>query len=108
MLMFFSLAMIVPLVGIGILSVYSPEVERNAYSDLQTIVDLKTEQIELWLEERNGDALALSESEALIESIGNLARYRDEKTVRGVRRRLEAVRTAYSYESVLLLDALAA
>lgn len=104
MLMFFSLAMIVPLVGIGIVKVYSPQVERGAYADLQTIVDLKTEQIELWLEERNGDALALAESHALIERVSSLVRNGDPNVARSIRRRLEAVRKAYSYESVLLLN----
>ena len=53
MLMFFSLAMVAPLVSIGIVKVYGPEMERDAYADLQTIVDLKAEQIELWLAERD-------------------------------------------------------
>lgn len=105
MLMFFSLAMIVPLVGIGIVKVYSPEVERDAYADLQTTVDLKAEQIELWLEERNGDAVALAESQALIERVKSLAHDRDKILAQSIHSRLEAIRQAYSYESVLLLDA---
>lgn len=103
MLMFFSLAMIVPLVGIGIVNVYSPEVERNAYADLQTIVDLKTEPIELWLEERRGDARALAKSRILIEQMNRLAHKGNEDLARFIHNRLEAVRHAYSYESMLLL-----
>ena len=60
MLMFLSLAMVAPLVSIGIVKVYGPEMERGAYADLQTIVDLKAEQIELWLAERHGDAEAIA------------------------------------------------
>ena len=52
--------MVAPLVSIGIVKVYGPEMEREAYADLQTIVDLKAVQIELWLTERHGDAEAIA------------------------------------------------
>src|SRR5690348_7507712 len=69
MLMFISLAMVAPLVSIGIVKLYGPELERGAYADLQTIVDLKAEQIELWLAERRGDAEALAVSQAFVERV---------------------------------------
>ena len=62
MLMFVSLAMVAPLVGVGIVKVYGPEIERKMYDDLHTIADLKAEQIQLWLAERQGDAEALAAS----------------------------------------------
>ncbi len=105
LLIFFSLAMVAPLVSIGIVKVYEPQIERNAYADLQTIVDLKAEQIELWLAERHGDAEALAMSQALIERIVNLKHDTDGHLQRLIRSRLDAVRQAYSYESVLLMDA---
>ncbi|MEO5655453.1 MAG: EAL domain-containing protein [Nitrosospira sp.] len=104
LLIFFSLAMVAPLVSIGIVKVYEPQLERDAYADLQTIVDLKAEQIELWLAERHGDAEALVMSQALIERIVNLKRDKDGRLQQLIRSRLDAVRQAYSYESVLLMD----
>jgi diguanylate cyclase (GGDEF)-like protein/PAS domain S-box-containing protein len=104
LLIFFSLAMVAPLVSIGIVKVYEPQIERDAYADLQTIVDLKAEQIELWLSERHGDAEALGMSQALIERIVNLKPDKNEHLQQLIRNRLEAVRQAYSYQSVLLMD----
>src|SRR5687768_1171422 len=72
MLAFFSLAMVAPIISIMIVKVYGPEIERGAYADLQTIVDLKAEQIELWLAERHNDAETLLASQALIERVVNL------------------------------------
>jgi diguanylate cyclase (GGDEF)-like protein/PAS domain S-box-containing protein len=104
LLIFFSLAMVAPLVSIGIVKVYGPKIEREAYADLETIVDLKAEQIELWLAERHGDAEALAMSQALIERVVNLKRDTDGRLQQLIRSRLDAVRQAYSYESVLLMD----
>lgn len=104
LLIFFSLAMVAPLVSIGIVKVYEPQIERDAYADLQTIVDLKAEQIELWLTERHSDAETLAMSQALIERIVNLKHDTNEHLRQLIRNRLEAVRQAYSYESVLLMD----
>ena len=104
MLMFISLAMVAPLVSIGIVKLYGPELERGAYADLQTIVDLKAEQIELWLAERRGDAEALAVSQAFIERVANMQRQKDGHVRQLIRNRLDAVRNAYSYESVQLLD----
>ncbi len=75
--MFLSLAMVAPLVSIGIVKLYGPELERGAYADLQTIVDLKAEQIELWLAERHGDAEAIAVSQAFIERVANMQSQKD-------------------------------
>ncbi len=104
MLMFLSLAMVAPLVSIGIVKMYGPELERRAYADLQTIVDLKAEQIELWLAERRGDAEAIAVSQAFIERVANMQNQKDGHHRQLIRNRLDAVRNAYSYESVQLLD----
>jgi diguanylate cyclase (GGDEF)-like protein/PAS domain S-box-containing protein len=104
MLMFAALAMVAPLVSIGIVKVYGPELERQAYADLQTIVDLKAVQIELWLTERHSDAEAIASSQALVERVANMHNKTDGHLHQLIRNRLEAVQKAYSYESVLLLD----
>ena len=104
LLMFISLAMVAPLVSLGIVQVNGPEMERRAYADLQTIVDLKAEQIELWLAERHGDAEALAVSQALIERVVDLKQGEDGRQRQLILNRLDAVRKAYSYESVLLLN----
>ncbi|GAB1719385.1 MAG: diguanylate cyclase/phosphodiesterase (GGDEF & EAL domains) with PAS/PAC sensor(s) [Nitrosospira sp.] len=102
-LIFASLALVAPLVALGIFRGYGPELEQGAYADLQTITDLKIGQIELWLEERRGDAESLRIDKVLAERIVNLPHKRADKHLRQlVRTRLSAVQRAYGYESVLL------
>lgn len=100
-----ALALVAPLAGFGIVKLHGPQVERDAYADLQTIVDFKAGQIELWLAERRGDAEALMVSQGLVEGVARLRQRGDEHLRERIRKRLDAVRKAYSYESVLLFDA---
>jgi diguanylate cyclase (GGDEF)-like protein/PAS domain S-box-containing protein len=102
--MFVSLAMVAPLVSVGIVKVYGPEMERRMYDDLHTIADLKAEQLELWLAERRGDAEVLAASQAFIERVANMQQTGGDRHEQLIRNRLDAIMKAYSYESVLLLD----
>ncbi len=105
LLMLVPLAMVAPLMSIGIVNMYRQEIERNTYADLQTISDLKAEQIELWLDERHGDAETLMASHELIEQVRDPQHEKDVDILRLAVNRLEAVRKAYSYETVLLRSA---
>ncbi len=100
-----ALALVAPLVGFGIVKVHGPQLERGAYADLQTIVDLKAGQIELWLAGRRGDAEAIAMSQEFIENVASLRQGDDARLRKRIRTRLDAVRQAYGYESVLLFDA---
>jgi diguanylate cyclase (GGDEF)-like protein/PAS domain S-box-containing protein len=103
-LIFASLALVAPLVALGIFKGYGPELERGAYADLQTITDLKIQQIELWLAERRGDAEVLGIDQVLAERIARMPRRPEDKHLRRlVRARLSAVQRTFGYESVLLL-----
>lgn len=104
MLMFVSLAMVAPLVSVGIVKVYGPEMERRMYDDLHTIADLKAEQIEIWLDERGGDAEVLGASQAFIERVASMQETGADRNRQLIRNRLKAIMKAYSYESILLLD----
>jgi diguanylate cyclase (GGDEF)-like protein/PAS domain S-box-containing protein len=102
-LIFASLALVAPLVALGIFKGYGPELERGAYADLQTITDLKIQQIELWLAERRGDAESLGIDQVLAKRIVRLPHKREDEHLRRlVRTRLSAVQRAFGYESVLL------
>ena len=95
LLMLVPLAMVAPLMSIGIVNTYRQEIERNTYADLQTISDLKAEQIELWLDERHGDAETLMASHELIEQVRDPQHEKDVDILRLAVNRLEAVRKAY-------------
>lgn len=102
-LIFASLALVAPLVALGIFKGYGPELERGVYADLQTITDLKIQQIELWLAERRGDAEVFGIDQVLAERIASLPSKREDKHLRRlVRDRLSAVQRTFGYESVLL------
>ncbi len=77
LLFYLALALLVPLIGIAYLDIETPEVEADAYQNLQNIAHLKAERIESWLSERQGDALLLKNSENLtlrIEQFQKLTR----------------------------------
>ena len=65
-LIFIALALIVPLIGVAFVKIQTPQIEHDAYNDLQTISRLKAEQIENWLIERHGDAEELKASASYI------------------------------------------
>ncbi|MDO8969214.1 MAG: PAS domain S-box protein, partial [Saprospiraceae bacterium] len=74
--------------------------------DLNTIAQLKSEEITAWRRERYGDAYVLSKSEILVTIIQQwLARPSDEKIRRQIHSRLEAFKVFDNYEAVYLIDA---
>ncbi len=62
LLLYLALALLVPLIGIAYLTIETPELEADAYQNLQNIAHLKMERIESWLFERRGDAMMLKDS----------------------------------------------
>ena len=104
-LLFAALALVVPLIGAVIVAVHGPQSERQTYNDLQAIAELKAEQIENWMAEREADAAALGADEALAAQI-----YRFVRAERGAAfpaeasDRLDRMRREYGYDSILILD----
>ena len=72
-LIFAALIMVVPLSGWMVVKLYTPELERETYSNLEAIARLKADQIENWLRERNNDSETLMANEVLVQTIGELA-----------------------------------
>jgi len=72
-LLFVALIMVVPLTGLMVVKLYTPEVERETYANLQAIAKLKADQIENWLGERSSDARVLMSNELLAQWVGKLA-----------------------------------
>ena len=61
-LIFVALFLLVPLIGLLVGWLESPRLEQVAYKALESIAQLKTRQIESWLDERTGDGNALVRS----------------------------------------------
>ncbi|MCX7156598.1 MAG: PAS domain S-box protein [Rhodocyclales bacterium] len=100
-----ALTLIVPLLGFALVSLYSPQIERETYANLQAIADLKASQVENWLTERENTGTMLMGDKAFAEQVdqalqepsnaGNQAR---------VRSYLDRLRTVYGYTGVVLLS----
>lgn len=81
-------------------------IEQERFDDLQTIASLKTDHITHWLNERRGDAFLLGQQSVMAELFAHwLANGHhgdaDHKTLTS---RLAAIRQAYGYQNVALLD----
>ncbi|WP_052808234.1 bifunctional diguanylate cyclase/phosphodiesterase [Methyloterricola oryzae] len=100
-LTFLGLALGAPLLGYGIYRVHSPQVEREALSNLTAIARLKVEEIEGWLAERDGDGFALATSRGFADLVQAGAMHPDDPgSVNRLLERLENLRTAYAYDQI--------
>ena len=100
-----AIVLIGPGIGFGIVQIVGPQVEKDAFSDLQAIAALKTRHIETWLGERRADAAALATDRAFVERIAEWKRTGAERQRTLVHDRLDSVRAAYGYETIVLFDA---
>jgi PAS domain S-box-containing protein/putative nucleotidyltransferase with HDIG domain len=104
MLIFVALALVVPLIGFAIARLYAPQIEREAYANLEAIARLKAGQIENWLAERQGDGEVLAGNENLAEQAGKLALKHDAQLARMIHERFDLLRRSERYDKILLLD----
>lgn len=100
-----ALVLIGPGIGFGIVQIVGPQVEKDAFSDLQSIAALKTRHVETWLGERRADALALADDGAFVDRVAEWRRTGAERQRTLVHDRLDSVRAAYGYETIVLFDA---
>jgi PAS domain S-box-containing protein len=104
-LLFLAFALVIPLIGLVVTKLYSPQIERDAYANLQAVADLKAGQINHWLDERSGDALALSTDRDFAGRVDQfMLRQRDASLSKPVLDRLANLRIAYDYHSILLFN----
>ncbi len=104
-LIFIALALIVPLIGVAFVKIQTPQIEHDAYNDLQTISRLKAEQIENWLIERHGDAEELKASAMLDPRLYKLIQGNaDKQETQAILDRFQRLRKNYAYNSILLVD----
>jgi PAS domain S-box-containing protein len=102
-LVFIIAIFFIPLIGFGIVKIQTPQLEEEAYSNLQAIAELKANQIELWLNERRGDAKVISADRGFVEQVVKLQNG-DISQWNNIHSQLEGVLYAYEYEAVLLVN----
>ena len=100
---FIALLAIVPLTGLTVIELQAPRIEREAYANLEAIADLRANQIESWLYERQNDGGIILSSPDFIQQVLDLQTGKVGATY--VRERLMAVVDPVQYEAALLVDA---
>jgi len=99
---FLALGMIVPLFGFGITKIYGPRIQQAAYDDLAAIAQLKSQQIETWLRERQDDADEITERAGIVENAELWLKRGDTDAKSYVLARMAAMDRTHGYEPVLL------
>ena len=99
------LILILPLISIIYLMIQIPAIERETYNDLENTLQLKTSQIENWLNERQGDCIILKDSINLAQSIQQLIQHKNESQLKeNLIKHFTSLHSAYRYESIVLVD----
>ena len=99
--LFLALLLVVPLTAWLVVVLYGPEVERDAYANLESVARLKAEQLESWLYERDSDAQVLRADRALVAAVDDLVQQRNAMAARAtLQTRLGSLREQYHLGSV--------
>lgn len=99
-----ALILCLPLLGFTAYLIAVDKQIAESYGNLQTIADLKANQIGAWLAEREADAKTLSRSQEFVEQVKDLRRQGTMEARERIRSRLSAFRDALDYHAVSLLD----
>ncbi len=109
-----SAPMALPLVALIVLAiaavmsieaVYGPKLEAQAYGNLQAVAQLKADELENWLDERNGDSANLMGDEFLASNVRlQLKNPNDAIAVAAVQRTLARLTTAYKYAGACVMS----
>ena len=104
-MLFVALLLLVPLIALTVIKLYTPEVERDTYANLQAIAKLKAGQIENWLDERQRNAAVIMANETLNGQIGQLAAgtLNASKQV-NLKHYLESLVQQYGYVGIVVLS----
>jgi PAS domain S-box-containing protein len=102
---FIGFVLIISLIGGAFVKIQTPQLEQEAYSNLNAIGLLKAEQIEHWLTERYGDAKSLAASKGLITQIQQLTLHNaDVQDSQEILNRFQSLLNDKGYNSIRLLD----
>ncbi len=97
---------LVPLAGLLVIEVHGPQIEREAFANLEAIAELKTNQIENWLDERYDDGTVIMSSRDFIRKVEILRRAGGGRVRAELRMRLGETMAALHYDDAILVDAL--
>lgn len=104
-LILLAMALVMPLLAIGVLQVEGPRIRDEALANLTAIGRLKSDQIETWLRERRSDAEVLIAGDGLVNDAQSWFERRDPEAKERISRRFAALQPVYGKQNVVLLDA---
>jgi diguanylate cyclase (GGDEF)-like protein/PAS domain S-box-containing protein len=102
-ILFLFFVLIAPLSGMLVFKLYGTEVKREAFVNLEAIAEIKANQIEDWLDERQHDAVTLKSSKEFAELIQQFLHHNVQYT-KTISERFKTIRLEANYDSVLLLN----
>ncbi len=105
LLILIFLALVVPLLAFSVLRLEGPRIRSEALANLDAIGRLKGDQIETWLNERQGDAAVLMQRSDLVDDVELWFERGDAGAQARIDRSFATLQRAYRYEAVELLDA---
>ncbi len=104
---FLALAGLVPLAGFIVVKMHGPQMEREAFANLEAVAELKASQIERWLDERYNDGEVIAATPGLIQAVASLQQTTD-ATLQNERlgeiRQAMSVVSTHKYNGGLLVD----
>lgn len=103
LLFYLVVVMIVPLTGSLIIRIHAPEVEHQAFTNLDLTLDFKKSQVEHWVRTRRLEAQALFSSPLLAQHIGQLITQGEEISTQALEERVYAVNALVEREPMTLL-----
>ena len=104
-LIFIALILLVPLLDLAIYELNVPEIEKHTFDNLNSIAKLKSEEIENWLDERNGDAQVLADNTGFARQVEQfLPHQQHDGLPRHILDQFKSLQANYGYDSILLLD----
>jgi two-component system sensor histidine kinase/response regulator len=104
-LVFVALVLVVPLIGVSFYQTQAPQMEADATKNLQAIAQLKSQQIEGWIADRDANAAALMSSSELARLIHTFVQGKSGAHGEAILQdRLKTVQLGEAYAGVMLLD----
>lgn len=99
-------AFLLAIPGMALLTkwVHGNQLKTEAMADLRTVTEIKKQQLELWLEERQYDINALSRDTSFRQNLQRYLEQQDRSYETDVRNRLVSMIAEHSFSSVLLYD----
>ncbi|MEQ1528816.1 MAG: hypothetical protein ABL925_05825, partial [Methylococcales bacterium] len=103
--LFIVFVLVAPLTGLVVFKLYGTEIKREAFTSLESAVQLKALQIEKWLNDRQNDSLSLHARTDFADLTKQfLQQSRNEHVAKLILENLKTLGFATTYDSILLLS----